>query len=162
TSARRWRCGAPFRIGDVTAKQGRSGTLCFVTVHHEYWTTDGLAISERHDIVYREDATTPTQAKTTELQAPRSENSRETQADSVPLSRYSAIALHVHRIHVGLDYAENVDNYPGLVVHRPLQVIMLLRYGLELMPVKGPFSIAYRGARPPTAGLFTLNATREG
>ncbi|MDB5512164.1 MAG: hypothetical protein JWR08_1647, partial [Enterovirga sp.] len=42
------------RIEDVTAKHGRSGTLCFVAVRHDYETARGVMISERHDIVYRE------------------------------------------------------------------------------------------------------------
>ena len=55
---------APFRVGDtvtrrstiadVSMKEGRSGTLCFVAVRHEYFTERGLAVSERHDIVYRD------------------------------------------------------------------------------------------------------------
>ncbi len=66
---RMWAGGAveihePLRIGDsvtrrstiedVSLKEGRSGALCFVAVRHEYLTARGLAVSERHDIVYRE------------------------------------------------------------------------------------------------------------
>jgi len=43
-------------IRDITCKQGRSGELWFVAVGHEYFTPRGLAIRERHDIVYREAA----------------------------------------------------------------------------------------------------------
>ena len=58
----------PLRVGDavtrtsrmasVDIKHGRSGPLVFVTVQHELHTVRGLAISEAHDIVYR-DAPTP-------------------------------------------------------------------------------------------------------
>ena len=54
----------PLRIGDaisrtshivnVTEKQGRSGVLVFVLVRHEISGPRGLAISEEHDIVYRD------------------------------------------------------------------------------------------------------------
>jgi 3-methylfumaryl-CoA hydratase len=43
-------------ISDVTRKQGRSGELWFVTVRHDYHTPRGVAVRERHDIVYREAA----------------------------------------------------------------------------------------------------------
>ncbi len=39
------------RIEDVTVKQGRSGALVFVTVHHRIGDARGLAIAEEHDIV---------------------------------------------------------------------------------------------------------------
>ncbi len=44
------------RILDVSAKTGRSGSLAFVTVEHKYYGSEGLAITEEHDIVYRENA----------------------------------------------------------------------------------------------------------
>ena len=42
------------RITRVDAKAGRSGTLVFVTVRHEVSGPRGLALTEEHDIVYRE------------------------------------------------------------------------------------------------------------
>ena len=42
------------RIDDVEVKQGRSGTLCFVTLIHEYACGGALAVREGQDVVYRE------------------------------------------------------------------------------------------------------------
>jgi 3-methylfumaryl-CoA hydratase len=42
------------RISDVTLKSGSTGTLCFVSVDHTITTPRGVAIRERHDIVYRD------------------------------------------------------------------------------------------------------------
>ena len=43
-------------IKEVVEKSGQSGSLCFVTVLHEFFLDDGtLALTEEHDIVYRED-----------------------------------------------------------------------------------------------------------
>src|ERR1700744_3800762 len=42
------------RISDVTVKSGSTGTLCFVSVEHIITTSRGVAIRERHDIVYRD------------------------------------------------------------------------------------------------------------
>ena len=47
------------RISDVTLKSGSTGTLCFVAVHHDITTPRGIAIRERHDIVYREATSGP-------------------------------------------------------------------------------------------------------
>jgi 3-methylfumaryl-CoA hydratase len=47
------------RIADVTPKTGRSGALVFVRVLHEISGPRGLAITEEHDIVYREAVSTP-------------------------------------------------------------------------------------------------------
>ncbi len=44
------------RIADVAVKEGRSGRLCFVAVDHEISTERGIALKERHDIVYRDAA----------------------------------------------------------------------------------------------------------
>ncbi|MDH5204752.1 MAG: MaoC family dehydratase N-terminal domain-containing protein, partial [Hylemonella sp.] len=41
-------------IKDVTVKQGRSGSLVFVCVRHEFSNPQGLALTEEHDIVYRD------------------------------------------------------------------------------------------------------------
>lgn len=50
-------------IKDVVEKDGRTGKLCFVTVRHDVYRDDTLALTEEHDIVYREapveDATPP-------------------------------------------------------------------------------------------------------
>jgi len=37
-----------------TSKEGRSGPLVFVLVRHEVSDSDGVALTEEHDIVYRE------------------------------------------------------------------------------------------------------------
>ena len=41
------------RIKDIALKEGRSGTLAFVTVRHEVSDAAGLVLSDEHDIVYR-------------------------------------------------------------------------------------------------------------
>ena len=41
------------RIESVTHKAGRTGDLLFVLVRHEVHNSNGLALTEEHDIVYR-------------------------------------------------------------------------------------------------------------
>ncbi|GIS13382.1 MAG: hypothetical protein CM15mP115_25330 [Alphaproteobacteria bacterium] len=110
------------RIDDVEVKQGRSGTLCFVTVIHEYTCGGALAVRERQDVVYREAPTggTPTAAADP---APAGTTSRQVTADATMLFRYSAITFNGHRIHYDAPYAREVEGYSGLVVQvrcRPL------------------------------------------
>lgn len=45
----------------------------------------------------------------------------EIEASPVLLSRYSAVTFIGHRIHYDHDYARDVELYPGLIVHGPLQ-----------------------------------------
>ena len=42
------------RIVDIKQKQGRTGELVFVLVRHEISNPQGLALTEEHDIVFRE------------------------------------------------------------------------------------------------------------
>lgn len=116
------------RVADVTQKAGRSGRLGFVTLAHEIWQGSQLCVTERQDLVYREDpdpdAPRPTapQARTDEAVC------RSWSFDTTLLFRYSALTFNGHRIHYDLDYATSVEGYAGLVVHGPLlaQGLMLL------------------------------------
>ena len=136
------------RILDVSGKEGRSGTLVFVTVRHEISNTAGLAMSEEHDIVYREnprpDAPVP------KPQAARSDEtfSREITSDPVMLFRYSALTFNSHRIHYDRPYVTEVEGYPGLIVHGPLIATLLadlLRREQPEVPLR---RFEFRAVRP--------------
>ncbi len=86
------------RIDDVEVKQGRSGTLSFVTVIHEYTCGGALAVRERQDFVYREAPTGGTPTATADP-APAGATSRQVSADATMLFRCSAITFNGHRIH---------------------------------------------------------------
>ena len=131
-------------IADIAAKQGRSGPLCFVTLRNEFSTARGLALSERHDIVYRgfpAAGSGPTPAAPSE--PPQAELSWRVPASPVLLFRYSALTFNGHRIHYDEPYATGAEGYPGLVVHGPLQATLLL----NLVATAGaamPFRFRYR------------------
>ncbi len=123
------------RIADVTAKQGRSGPLCFVTVAHRIETPEGLIAQERHDIVYRGPAAAPATgggADPAPDPAPAGRDVASVDASPVMLFRYSAITFNGHRIHYDRDYATGVEGYPGLVVHGPLQATLLYHFAARL------------------------------
>ena len=131
-------------IESVEVKEGRTGTLCFVTVQHEV-TADGRAVlSEKQDIVYRGLEGGSTKAAEA---VPPGAHRREMVASPPLLFRYSALTFNGHRIHYDHPYVTQVEGYPGLVVHGPLQVNLLLRFATELRG-KPPAFFAFRGLSP--------------
>jgi 3-methylfumaryl-CoA hydratase len=133
------------RIADVSIKQGRSGALCFVTVAHEFFSARGLAVTENHDIVYRD--IVPPAGEKAPPALPVAEWSRRMRADAVLLFRYSAITFNGHRIHYDRAYATGTENYPGLIVHGPLQASWLLEFAAE-MKGSPPAQFSFRGVSP--------------
>ena len=156
-------------IQDVSLKEGRSGALCFVAVRHEYGTARGLAVSERHDIVYREAETAASAApkhKAAPKAAPAKPEPRHAdltwsvEANSLLLFRYSALTFNGHRIHYDLPYVTGEEGYAGLVVHGPIQATLLLNAAAALGGLP-PRRFRYRGLSPLIAGgTFTVSAAR--
>jgi len=113
-------------IASVEAKYGRSGALVFVTVRHQVMNAHGEAVTEEHDIVYRENPA-PGAVPPTPAQAPTDETfSRAITPDPVLLFRYSALTFNGHRIHYDRSYVTEVEGYPGLIVHGPLIATLLV------------------------------------
>lgn len=150
------------RVGDVTAKSGRTGTLCFVAVHHAYHGPRGLVLTERHDIVYR-GADAPTGG--TPPAPPRADADQrlEVEGTAVLLARYSAVTFNGHRIHYDRDYCRTEENYPGLIVHGPLQATYLLRMAMQMNGNRLPERFRFRGTSPLFDGaVFRVNGAAEG
>jgi 3-methylfumaryl-CoA hydratase len=134
------------RIADVAVKRGRTGILCFVTIEHEFTTDRGLATTERQDIVYRE-MQAGQAAPAAKADPPRPQWQRDVSADPVLLFRYSALTFNSHRIHYDRSYATQVEGYPGLVVHGPLQATLLLDFAASLNGA-APRQFHFRGLQP--------------
>ena len=151
------------RIVDVNGKTGRSGSLVFVKVHHEISGPRGLAISEEHDIVYRDDPV-PGAPAPVPRQAPVDEAfSREITPDPVLLFRYSALTFNGHRIHYDRSYVTEVEGYPGLVVHGPLTATLLLDLLRREMPQMRVRRFGFRAVRPLFDGhRFTVCGRPDG
>jgi 3-methylfumaryl-CoA hydratase len=114
------------RIVDVQEKKGRTGTLVFVVVRHEIGNSEGIALVEEQDLVYR-DRAKPGDAASPPQPAPAgSVWERTVQPDDVLLFRYSLLTFNGHRIHYDRRYATETEGYPGLVVHGPLIATLLL------------------------------------
>ena len=113
-------------IRDVSHKQGKSGDLVFVLVEHVISGPDGVAVTEEHDIVYR-DAPDPSAPPPPAKPAPADAQwARRIEPDPVLLFRYSALTFNGHRIHYDLKYVTEAEGYPGLIVHGPLIATLLM------------------------------------
>lgn len=138
------------RIADVVVKEGRSGVLCFVTVTHEIDVAGRGVISEIQDIVYRDlDPPSPADAPPPKPPAAAPEGAHRYRVESSPpqLFRYSALTFNGHRIHYDQPYATQVEGYPGLVVHGPLQATLLYNLASELKGAP-PARFTFRGQSP--------------
>jgi 3-methylfumaryl-CoA hydratase len=155
---------APVRVGDtvtrtsiiedVRAKAGRTGPLVFCRVRHELRCNgrQEVALTEHHDIVYRE-ATLPGEAGPAPLAAPAEATwQREILADDVLLFRYSALTFNGHRIHYDRRYVTQVEGYPGLVVHGPLVATLLMDLLRREMPEAAVATFAFKAVRPTFDG----------
>ncbi|ODT36247.1 MAG: acyl-CoA dehydrogenase [Lautropia sp. SCN 70-15] len=136
------------RILDVSGKQGRSGTLVFVTVRHEIANANGVAIVEEHDIVYRDHPAPGAPQPAPEVAPANAEFSREIVPDPVLLFRYSALTFNGHRIHYDRDYATQVEGYPGLIVHGPLIATLLVDLLRRNLPEARVRRFAFKARRP--------------
>jgi 3-methylfumaryl-CoA hydratase len=151
-------------IESVEAKSGVSGDMVFVTVLHEVSVDGALAITEHHDIVYREApkaGSAPTKSGAADL--PASEWVRTITPDPVQLFRYSALTLNSHRIHYDRDYCREVEGYPGLVVHGPYTATLLVDHYLRRNPAASIASLSFRACAPlfDTAPFDLFGRTTE-
>jgi 3-methylfumaryl-CoA hydratase len=140
------------RVLRSTEKASRSGPLTLVTVRSEFAQDGRIAIVEEQDIVYREPGSPPAEDGTPPapgagISATRSGSRLEVGVDSTLLFRFSALTFNAHRIHYDRAYAE-YEGYNGLVVHGPLQALLmgelLRRSGLAI----ADHTFAYRLVAP--------------
>ncbi len=149
----------------IEEKQGGSGRLVFVTLRHEIRGAAGLAVSEEQDLVYRPaDTGKAAPAKAEAAPAlPAGAATRTLTPDPVMLFRFSALTGNGHRIHYDRPYAEGEENYPGLVVHGPLQAILLADQFRRAWPGRRLATFSFRGRKPAFAGRpLTLLAAEAG
>ncbi|ASP33522.1 MaoC family dehydratase N-terminal domain-containing protein [Labrenzia sp. VG12] len=146
-------------VKDVVFKQGRTGPLCFVTVQHDVTANSRPVLTERQDIVYRQaPSVQETTTKPAVEAAAQGENFRKITPSAAYLFRYSAMTFNGHRIHYDKDYVRDVEGYPGLIVHGPLQATLLCQFAADLKgSCPAEFSFRSIGTIFDTAD-FTVNA----
>jgi 3-methylfumaryl-CoA hydratase len=160
-------------IKSIQLKQGSTGALVFVDVEHRLANgsiavaTDNPAVVDLHHIVYREaapSAPTPASPKTLvdkpatsasnsgASALPKADWAEHITPDAVLLFRYSALTYNSHRIHYDLPYVTQVEGYPGLVTHGPLQATLLLDAAVRAHPGKTLKRFSFKALAPSFAG----------
>ena len=155
------RCGEPAtkrtRVLKVTEKHGRSGHLTFVTVGVQVLQRGAVVVDEEQDIVYRDAAVPPAAAqpgaaaKSPDVPAPAvpaGQGEREIAVSPVLLFRFSALTYNAHRIHYDRDYCRDVEGYPGLLTHGPLQALAMAEAARAIGAGTVDVSFAYRLVSP--------------
>jgi 3-methylfumaryl-CoA hydratase len=152
---RTWQAGS-------TLKQGRSGPLHFVTVRSEISQDGEVVITEEQDLVYREPAPAPDggPVPAPQPQPPADSRAWPVEVNPVLLFRFSALTYNAHRIHYDRDYAR-AEGYPGLVVHGPLQALLMAELARPELPTRCDYS--YRLVAPlfDGQGLIVSASTEE-
>jgi 3-methylfumaryl-CoA hydratase len=139
----------------VSEKSGRTGRLVFVKVRHEIRRAEesDIALTEFHEIVYREAARPDDIAPPPKAAPSASDWEKRWVPDDVMLFRYSALTFNGHRIHYDRKYVTEVERYPGLIVHGPLVATLLLDLLRYQIPDANVLSYEFRAMRP----MFDIN-----
>jgi 3-methylfumaryl-CoA hydratase len=150
-------------IDDIASKNGASGVLGFVTLRNRYEVGGGVVLEERQDIVYRDD---PDPSVKIDPRPPAKDLPAVRAAfafdpDPVLLFRFSAITFNAHRIHYDRPYAIEVEQYDGLVVHGPLQAILMLNLAARVLG-RLPARFKYRAVAPLICGSRAFVEAYEG
>lgn len=116
------------RVVSAVEKEGKSGLLTFVKVAITFEQEGKLLLREEQDIVYKAAASTLQPQEVALSVVPESPLEKkghiEMAVDPVVLFRFSALTYNAHRIHYDAAYAA-AEGYPGLVVHGPLQALLM-------------------------------------
>ncbi|MEX0371518.1 MAG: MaoC family dehydratase N-terminal domain-containing protein [Tateyamaria sp.] len=150
------------RVRSVIEKSGSTGPIVLVTVDHALYGDRGLAVEERQDIVY---LNIPDNFVAPEKRAIPAPTQEAVDTPETLLFRYSALTFNTHRIHYDLRYTQEVEHYPALVVHGPLQATLLMRAAIRAQQGRTPLFFDFRGVHPMFAGQtcdIALAETDEG
>ena len=148
-------------------KQGRSGPLHFVTVRTEISQGGQVVITEEQDLVYREPAPAAAPVRAAAAAAdpqppPADPGDWRIEVNPVLLFRFSALTYNAHRIHYDRDYARG-EGYPGLLVHGPLQALLMAEQARPKLPPRCDYS--YRLVAPLFDGqglIVSATAAQDG
>lgn len=137
-SLRALRLGSPARrtieLSGASTREGRSGRLIFASVRSTIEQDEEVAVVEDQTLVYREARPAALDQRTPVMSAPalsrpvlpEDPGTRRIELDPVLLFRFSALTYNAHRVHYDRRYATEVEGYPGLLVHGPLQALLMV------------------------------------
>lgn len=150
-------------VASVRNRHGKSGELCFVTVKYEITDGRGGELEEEQDLVYLAAPRAP--AAPGPPAASHGEpgvEGEETDSDhawaldieisSTLLFRFSALTYNAHRIHYDREFARDIEGYPDLVVHGPLQAVLLAELCRRAAPDQPLEQFSFQAKSPAFQG----------
>lgn len=135
------------RVIRVDAREGSRGPMVFVTLEHSHLQGGRACVVEQVRIVFLGSAL-PTAAASPAAAAPPIARERHWPLNEALLFRFSALTFNAHRIHYDHPYATAAAGYPGLVVHGPLQAMLLAETLRAAAPARSPRRAALRARAP--------------
>ncbi|GAA4641611.1 MaoC family dehydratase N-terminal domain-containing protein [Pontixanthobacter gangjinensis] len=141
------------QVAGLERKSGSSGELVFVRVLHETSANQTLCVREVQTLVYREQSTNALPLpSSTGFSGGDFDFSESIHPTPQMLFRYSALTFNAHRIHYDLEYAQQAEGYPALVVHGPLMASLLLKFATRHLGYGAIKKFAFRGRSPAFCG----------
>ncbi len=146
---------------------GRSGRLRFVELQTSVSDGGAVRLVDTQRVVYL-DADKPNRlVPGRPSEARPSPPGREVPVDPTLLFRFSALTYNAHRIHYDQHYVREVEGYPALVVHGPLQALLMAETATEVLvghlgePMPSSMRFSYRFVAPLFLGQGLFVSTGE-
>jgi 3-methylfumaryl-CoA hydratase len=121
-----------------------------------------VVVDEQQDIVYREATSGDVAAQHDEPVVPLAEDEWSIDVTPTLLFRFSALTYNAHRIHYDRDYVRDVEGYPGLLTHGPLQAIAMAEAARRQGRVAQGFEYRLTAPLFEHQGMVVRAATEEG
>lgn len=137
-------------IRDIQVKDGSTGRLVFVKIHHEVQQNGSVYIDEIQNIVYREasSVTPPTKATQSLTRLLAADLREAVTTSSTMLFRFSALTFNAHRIHYDESYARAEEGYQDRIAHGPLLATLLADFFYRVAPTQRVIRFSFRALKP--------------
>jgi 3-methylfumaryl-CoA hydratase len=133
-------------------REGRSGAMTIVTTRRTIRQRGEVAVTDEVDIIYREASRLATTAPVEAGNLQSEVTGTEVALDQTYLFRFSALTYNAHRIHYDVDYCRDEEDYAGLVVHGPLQALLMSQEARRHAGASPGARFEYRLVAPLTLG----------
>lgn len=160
---------AATEVVGVRETTGRNGSLTFMTVRTEVSQGTEVRLVDERDIVYLPpsgespivDSGVLPSVRTLDSALRDYDLAREVLVDETLLFRFSALTYNAHRIHYDYRYATQVEGYPGLVVHGPLQALLMAEAASAVRDDRSLRTLSYQLVAPLFIGQGLHLAARK-
>ena len=120
-------------IENIEKKSGKTGPLAFVTEKIDIIQKNKLCVREYKKLVYRQEFKKGANKKSAPIIRKISDDEKRISFNTTHLHRYSSLTFNGHRIHYDRNYSQDIEGYPGLVVHGPLLAQYLIDFAEDAL-----------------------------